>query len=162
MIKNYTSNSKQTFDKIQKILASHKAKRVFFEYDDLGKVIALAFSIEMPSSPGVQEPSLLAFKLPARIEKVEAIFLQNKKDKAKYQWEVDKMQLKNEEKDQAYRTAWANIRDWLDAQMALIDTEQAKIQEVFLPYALNNNGKTYFEVIESRGFELEGGLRREK
>lgn len=154
MIKNYTSNSKQTFDKIQKILTSHKAKRVFFEYDDSGKVLALAFSIEMPSSPGVQEPSLLAFKLPARVEKVEQIFLQNKKPK--YDWQKPEP-LTQQEKDQAYRTAWANIRDWLDAQMALIDTEQAKIQEVFLPYAMNNQGKTFFEVIQDNGFRLESG-----
>ena len=41
--------------------------------------------------------------------------------------------------------------------MALIDTEQVKIEEVFLPYAVNNLGKTYFELIEDQGFQLESG-----
>jgi hypothetical protein len=85
MLKNYTSNSKQTFDKIQKILSSHKAKRIYFEYDDQGRVQALAFSIEVPGSPGVQVQPQLSFKLPARVEKVEAIFLVNKKPK--YDWQ---------------------------------------------------------------------------
>jgi len=38
--------------------------------------------------------------------------------------------------------------------MALIDWDMVKPEEVFLPYAVNNDGRTYFEVIEERGFNL--------
>lgn len=155
MIKNYTSNSTQTFDKIQKILISHKAKSIMFDYDEAGKIKKLNFLIDIK---GVD----VAFQLPARVEKVEAIFLQNKKDKAKYQWDRDRVVLSDDERQQSYRTAWANIRDWLDAQMALIDTEQVKLEEVFLPYAVDKQGKTYFEVIDSQGFNLESGAEEGK
>ena len=147
MIKNYTSNSKQTFDKIQKILSSHKANQILFEYDDNGKLKSLSFSLKIADKT-------IGFKLPARVESVEAIFYQNKKPR--YSWR-EAEPLDDKEKDQAYRTAWANIRDWLDAQMALIDTGQVKIEEVFLPYAVNHEGKTYFEVVSRQGYQLPSG-----
>ena len=55
---------------------------------------------------------------------------------------------------QARRTAWANIRDWLDAQMALIETGQVKLEEVFLPYMTDTTGKTLYERIQERNFKL--------
>ena len=36
--------------------------------------------------------------------------------------------------DQAYRVAWRNILDWVQAQMALLEIGMAKMEEVFLPY----------------------------
>lgn len=132
MIKNYTSNSKQMFDKIQKILATHQVKQVFFEYDEVGKIKNLSFAININGK-------LIGFKLPSRVEMVKKLF-----DNTGYKYDIE----------QPYRTAWANIRDWLDAQMALIETGQVKIEEVFLPYAVNREGKTYFEVISNQGYLL--------
>jgi len=56
--------------------------------------------------------------------------------------------------DQARRTAWANIRDWLDAQMALIETEQVKLEEIFLPYMTDRSGKTLFEYMQENDFKM--------
>ena len=36
--------------------------------------------------------------------------------------------------EQATRIAWRNIKDWIAAQIALVETEQASMQELFLPY----------------------------
>ncbi len=148
MIKNYTSNSSTTFEKIQKILIAHKAKSILFDYDEQGRIKSLSFILEVKGNNVV-------FQLPARIEKVEQLFLANKKPR--YDWQKP-TPLTQDQKDQAYRTAWANIRDWLDAQMALIDTEQVKVEEVFLPYAVDRNGKTFFEVMDNKGFQLEEGV----
>ena len=135
MIKNYTSNTTNTFDKIQKVLAQHKARRMMFEYDSQGRVDALSFSIEL-------EGREVGFKLPAKVKNVEQIF------------EREGVRLDEKGLQQAYRTAWANIRDWLDAQMALIDTEQVRFEEVFLPYAINRDGRTYFETIKDNQYLL--------
>ena len=62
--------------------------------------------------------------------------------------------LNEKHQSQAYRTAWANIRDWLDAQMALIQTQQVKIEEVFLPYMAVGKEKTLFQQMEERQFLL--------
>ena len=34
--------------------------------------------------------------------------------------------------EQAYRVAWRNILDWVEAQMALLEIGMAKMEEVFL------------------------------
>jgi hypothetical protein len=152
MIKNYTSGTTNTFDKIQKILSSHKAKQIFFEYDDVGRVKALAFSIEV-------QGKLHAFLLPAHVDKVEAIFYNEKNKKVKYaEWQKD---LTDDEKAQAYRTAWANIRDWLDAQMALVDTEQAKVEEVFFPYLATGHNRTLFQDFQENKLQLPSSTKTE-
>jgi hypothetical protein len=57
--------------------------------------------------------------------------------------------------DQAYRTAWKNIHDWVDAQMALLETEMVRLEEVFLPYMTDSTGRSVFERMESQAFLLE-------
>ena len=37
---------------------------------------------------------------------------------------------------QANRTAWRIIKEWVQAQMALVETEMVTVEEVFLPYML--------------------------
>ena len=71
------------FDNIQKTLISHKAKNISFDYSDNGKITTLAFVLNIKGN-------FVSFKLPARVEKVESIFLQEKKNKMRYQWEVDR------------------------------------------------------------------------
>ncbi len=41
--------------------------------------------------------------------------------------------------------------------MALIEIEMTKLEEVFLPYTVAKSGKTYFEMLENRQFQLESG-----
>jgi hypothetical protein len=133
-LKNTTSTSRNTFDAIQKTLASHKARQIILDYDD-GRVVAISFSIEIN---GVICP----FRLPARIENVEKILYPGRRN------------LTTAQKDQAYRTAWANIRDWISSQMAMIDTGMVQPAEVFLPYLIGQGGQTLFETMVERQFLL--------
>lgn len=139
MLKNYASKAKlpNIFNAIEKTLATHGAKQVTRDYDNTGKLKSISFVI-------VTRKGDLGIRLPARFDKVEQLF---KEQGVRYK------------EDQPYRTAWATIRDWVDAQMALIDWEMVKPEEVFLPYAVDRSGRTYFEVIESRGFQLESGAK---
>jgi hypothetical protein len=59
--------------------------------------------------------------------------------------------------DQAYRVAWRNILDWVQAQMALLEIGMARMEEIFLPYMLDSQGHTFFERMEQRGFLLDSG-----
>lgn len=138
-IKNYYSEA-NSFEMIQKILLGHKVSQFMFDYDDDGRIKALAFSMKIGEK-------FFAYKLPAKVESVEKIMYEYK-NKGKSM--MGRRELTNEEKDQAYRTAWANIRDWLDAQMALIDTQMVKFEEVFFPYMLIKDGKTTFFEAQSR------------
>ena len=63
---------------------------------------------------------------------------------------------KNEE--QALRTSWRIIKDWVEAQLAIVEAELAPIQEVFMPYlVMNTSGQTLSKMIlEGDGMKLLG------
>jgi hypothetical protein len=46
--------------------------------------------------------------------------------------------------------------------MALLEIGMAKMEEVFLPYMLDNQGSTFFERMEQRGFLIESGKNQEE
>jgi hypothetical protein len=131
-IKNYTSRDtvNKSLANIQQLLSAKKADKIMTDYKD-GEPIGLAFLI---STPKGQMP----IRLPARIEGV-----------AKVMYGKNLQQCNYSELDQVKRTAWKNIYDWIDAQMALIETEMVKLEEVFLPYAVVKDNKTVFEQYEA-------------
>src|SRR6266849_3240654 len=113
-LKNAYSESANTHDRIQKALASHGAKKLMFDYNDTGHLTGLAFQIIVGEQP-------LSIRLPARVENVaELLYGRPFSD------------LTESQQQQAYRTAWANIRDWIEAQLAMIDTKMVKMEEVFM------------------------------
>jgi hypothetical protein len=99
---------------------------------------------------------LFPVKLPALVEKAQVVL--------KRQWEAGIISHKRgKEKaigyEQAYRVAWRNILDWVEAQMALLEIEMVKMEEIFLPYMVNPKGETFFETLEKKGFLLKSGSR---
>ncbi len=58
-------------------------------------------------------------------------------------------------REQAERVAWRILKDWLAAQMALLDIELVKFEEIFLPYIQLSGGQTVFERLEEKHFFLE-------
>src|SRR3954467_8741366 len=135
------------FAELQEALGSHGAKQISFDYGDDGKVHGVQFVIKV-------KDRFVPIKLPARVEKAQAVL--------KRQWDEGTISHKRgKEKtygyEQAYRVAWRNILDWVQAQMALIEIEMTKLEEVFLPYMVAKSGKTYFETLENRQFQLESG-----
>jgi hypothetical protein len=148
-IKNYTSDKplEKIFAELQQTLAAHGAKQISYDYGDDGKVHGLAFAVNTNGH-------LIRVKLPARIEQAQAVL--------KRQWDDGVISHKRGREntygyDQAYRVAWRNILDWVQAQMALLEIGMAKMEEVFLPYMLDSQGHTLFERMEQRGFLLDSG-----
>jgi hypothetical protein len=56
--------------------------------------------------------------------------------------------------EQVCRVAWRNIEDWIAAQMTVIELGMVKLEDVFLPYMTDQNGITYFDKLEKKGFLL--------
>ncbi len=136
-IKDYTSKIDvyTTIGQIQGNLVRHKARRIMQEYDSDGFPQSLCFEIETPIG-------FRAIRLPARIEGVQKAF---HRDKVKA------------DSAQAQRTAWRIIKDWVDAQMAFIDSMMTSMEEVFLPFMLADDNMTVFEKYENRQLMIEGG-----
>jgi hypothetical protein len=55
---------------------------------------------------------------------------------------------------QASRVAWRIIKDWVDAQLAIIETEMVTLEQVFLPYMQVKDNKTLYEVMIEKRFLL--------
>lgn len=124
-------------DTIQEALASHGAKQINLDYED-GQAVAIIFVLEI----GGQRHG---FRMPARVENVLVKLYGKRRIYTETQ------------KKQAYVTAWACIRDWITAQLALIDIGLVKMEEVFLPYMLIAEKSTVFDLYEQQQFLLKSG-----
>lgn len=136
-IKNYTSGVSvyASLGAIQGALASHGARKIMVDYDDAGKPVGVMFGIETPDGSR-------GFALPANVDGVMAVFT---KQKIKA------------DREQAERTAWKNVHDWVQAQMALIEAGQVQIDEVFLPYLTDGTGRTLYQLYQGGQLSLGEG-----
>lgn len=123
-IKNYTSSVDvfKSLGEIQGALAKQGASRVVVDYDD-GHPVSISFALT--GCFGTQ-----GFVLPAFVDGTMRAF-QKAKIKA--------------DREQAERTAWRNIRDWVLAQIALIESCDIPIEQIFLPYMVSRSGQTLYE-----------------
>jgi hypothetical protein len=136
---NYTTkiDPDKTAQEIARCLSSHGASAVLTEYDkDEQYVSAISFKIT------VDEQSV-GFRLPCDWKPVQAIMFPKKERNI---WdEKRKQRMESEQRSQAIRTAWRIVKDWVEAQMALVETRMVNVQQVFLPYAVMKDGRTLAE-----------------
>lgn len=131
-IRNYTSSvpADRSVLLIEKVLIEMGATNIAKEYQG-GKVFAISFSIR-------NGDGMLPFRLPGKVEPIKKLFLSGYR-------RPSQAQVKTAE-EQAERTAWKNVYEWVSIQATMIKLEQAEITEVFFPYLYNmNTGKTLFE-----------------
>ena len=131
----------QTINEIQSILAKHGARSIMVNYNDSGVIEALSFGILVDGQErGVRLPCE-----PAPVLKV----LQRQADERKIPYRfVDE--------HQALRVAWRIVHYWIKAQMAILETQMVKMEQIFLPYMIMKNGQTLFESMVKTGFKLLG------
>lgn len=134
-ILNFTTkiDSEKTIGEITKCLVKHGATKITTDYN--GQIaVAVTFCL-------MYKDSLIAFSLPANFH---GVFRAMKKDR-----NVPR-RLCTEQ--QAQRVAWRIVKDWTEAQMAIVEAELAEMAEVFLPYAVTKDGSTLFNKIKAGGF----------
>lgn len=138
-ILNYTSgvDADKTALEISRCLSSHGAQGVLTEYNKELKTIE-AISFRIPFGP-----RMIDFKLPCDWHPVYEIL---KKDSSlssdRYMNDDRRAMMESKIQEQAVRTAWRIVKDWVEAQMALVEVKMARTEEIFLPYAVMPNGKT--------------------
>ena len=137
-LKNTYSGTTGTFDKIQKILAENGARKVMFDYGTDGRINAITFQLEINNTP-------ISFHFPALVENVEEVMFGNRRRGGSKYGAI--LEMTKAQKEQAYKTAWANIRDLIDAQMALIRTRQVQNLQIFLAFAVGKNDQTFYQKI---------------
>ena len=143
---NYTTKVSidKTVGEIQKCLAAHGANAILSEYDDKGNVIALSFKV----STGQQD---LAFRLPSNWRPVLNLLEQDRKVPRSFRTQ-----------EQALRVSWRIINDWVEAQMAIVDTKMVELPQVFLPYVIMPDGRTLYERVRDTQFVLPPAEAKER
>ena len=87
----------------------------------------------------------LTFRLPLDWRPVYVILTRGLKFNSRD--EERNVERKNRYRERAERTAWRIVKDWVDAQMALVEMKMITAPQVFLPYAIMRNGKTLSETV---------------
>lgn len=143
-ILNYTTtvDAFKTVSEIEYILVKHRAKSVMKNYEG-ETIIGLSFLIDT----GMQQ---IPVRLPVKVDECLKILQKEKRDNPRKQIKATR--------DQAERVAWRILKDWVEAQMALLDIEMVRFEEIFLPYIETNNGQTVYERLEERQFLLEAEI----
>ena len=137
-IANYstTVTAQKSIGEIQKDLVKHGAKKILMDYENQ-EPIGLSFIIDTTFGE-------MPFKLPANIERVQAVL-----NKQRVRTSVPR--------DMAVRVAWRILKDWVRAQMALLETEMVSIEQIFLPYMQSESGKILYEIMKDNRLQLPKG-----
>ena len=133
---NYTTSIDvhKTLGEIQKILVTHGALKLMYEYDPAHHIKSLSFTVITPDGER-------GIRLPANVPEIFEVLKQQRK--------AGKIKT-NPDYDQAERVAWRIIKDWVEAQMAILESQMVVFEEIFLPYMLNNKGETFFEAYQQK------------
>lgn len=128
---NYTTSiaPQKTVMEIQSLLAKAGASAILADYDTDGNIIALSFKLRQDGQGDI------SFKLPTAWQPVlETLKRQN-------------VSRSLQTPEQALRVSWRITKDWVAAQLAIIETHMVTTAQVFLPYAITKSGQSVFEYV---------------
>jgi len=139
-ILNYTTSvaTNRTVGQIQGLLVEAGARAIMAEYDDVGNTTGMSFAVITPF--GKQ-----GYTLPVRTERVLAVL------------QRDKVARRYCTPEHAERVAWRILKDWIEAQLALLRTEMVTLDQVMLPYMRTSDGKTVYELYLDDRLALPAG-----
>ena len=155
-LKNYTSTvpASVTIGRIQGKLLEARVSQISMTYTPQGIVEAITFAVQVwPDKPPVH------IKIPANVEAaLDAFWLDyvgtNKlsPDGQRLAWQYGyKKKCRKDFLEQAERTAWKIVQDWVEVQLTMVALRQAEFIQVFLPYVWDGR-QTLFQRLSSGGF----------
>lgn len=143
---NYTTEieSSKTIGELQSLLANQGADAVVIQYVDR-QPVGIRFLLSTPLGPK-------SFALPVNVDAVHRLLVkQSREGKLK-----SLSRARAESREQAARVAWRVVKDWVAAQLAIIEAEMATIDQVMLPYLVTNElgeGSTLYDSYKQRALE---------
>lgn len=165
-LKNYTSDVpvSQTIYRIEQVLIKCGVTGITKEYGTNAEISAIHFHIKLEA-----DKAPITIRLPADKEAAhQALWLDYvgadtdklaKDGNSIQRWSgSNKKKTKAHFRDQAERTAWKLMQDWVEVQLSMIQMKQADFVQVFLPYVWDGK-QTFYTALKDRGFR---GLLPEK
>jgi hypothetical protein len=137
---NYTTTVPvtTTISHVQRLLVSAGANQILTEFGAKGEPTGIAFSIVTPAGPR-------HFALPINAEAVYAV-LRRERVPPRYRTI-----------EHANRVAWRILKDWVEAQLAILKTEMVTLDQVMLPYMRGDDGRTVYQMYVDQQFALPPG-----
>ncbi len=127
----------RTVSEITAILARHGASQVMQEYDGSGNAVGLKWSLDGPYGR-------LGYAMPINYEAVYAVLTE---EGLVFRRDDDRRQ------EQARRVAWRILKDWIQAQIALLESGMVEMEEIFLPYMLTGESdRTLYKALADSQF----------
>lgn len=151
-IMNYTTvvPPEKSIGEITSLLIRKGARSITQDFYDDGRVKAVSFIMAVGGIP-------TRFVLPANTTGVAGVMMQEKPyNPSRHRGSRDAY--KQKIVSHAEWVAWRILKDWVAAQMALIESGQAQAAQVFLPYATEASGRTIYELfVENNQKQLRSG-----
>lgn len=140
---NYTTTiaADKTAGEVARMLAAAGARQVLTDYSQAGTITGLSFAVDGPLGRRT-------YTLPVDPAAVLLILERDRR--------VPRSQTNIA---QAERVAWRIIKDWVEAQLAIVETQMVRLDQVMLPYMhAGDDGRTVYELyLDGATGELEAG-----
>ena len=135
---NYTTkvNAQKTVTEVMGLLVAKGPDEISIVYDDDRQPCGLKWTVQSPRLGRV------AFALPCN---TDAVFVKLTEQRVM-------VTSPESRRHQAIRTSWRILKDWVEAQMALLETGMVTIDEIFLPYMLSG-GQTFYQALVAGEFK---------
>lgn len=130
-----TVTASKTIGEMQAMLAKAGASHMGTSYDN-GEPSGLSFTI--PTAHGTR-----SFLLPCDPAAVGRV--------------MDKQKVAPRANRTVADVVWRILKDWLEAQLALIETQMATLDQVMLPYMTDASGRTVYDLYASQQLALGSG-----
>jgi hypothetical protein len=128
----------KTVAEIIALLARKQARSITQDFYEDGRHKAVSFIMIVGGIP-------TRFQLPVNVDGVTGAMLKDKP------YDVSRSRLSRDQytskmREQAEWVSWRILKDWIQAQMALIESGQADAAQVFFPYIVERSGRTIYEL----------------
>lgn len=137
---NYTTTiaASKTIGQIHGMLVAAGAREVATTYDPEGEPDSIVFAV-------MTAYGRRTFGLPINAESVQKVLTR------------ERVAPKFRTPEQASRVAWRILKDWVEAQLAIIRTEMVTLDQVMLPYMRNDAGVTVYDLYRDQQLALGPG-----
>ena len=137
-LRNYTStvSPDKSILTIERDLVRAGATHMAKKYSPTGEIEAVLFQMNY-------EGNFVTFQVPANVPATERYMMKKFKKTASATLH-----------QQALRTAWKNVSEWIQIQVDMILLQQLEPLEAFLPYVYSNRtGLTYYQSLKESNFK---------